>query len=133
MSDEHRFAFLLALRQREKLMAKKKHQRKHKVWVRKLFRERFEKGEYKLVLDMKLFDHELFFRYFRMLPDKFEELLSIVGPSLLKNCRNREPISPEERLSVTLRHLATGDSHATIAMSYRMSPTTVGRIIMETC
>ena len=29
MSDEHRFAFLLALRQREKLMAKKKHQRKH--------------------------------------------------------------------------------------------------------
>ena len=134
MSDEHRFAFLLALRQREKLMAKKKHQRKHKVWVRKLFRERFEKGEYyKLVLDMKLFDHELFFRYFRMLPDKFEELLSIVGPSLLKNCRNREPISPEERLSVTLRHLATGDSHATIAMCYRMSPTTVGRIIMETC
>ena len=87
----------------------------------------------KLVLDLKLFDHELFFRYFRMLPDKFEELLSIVGPSLLKNCRNREPVSPEERLSVTLRHLATGDSHATIAMSYRMSPTTVGRIIMETC
>ena len=43
---EHRFAFLLALRQREKLMAKKKHQRKHKVWVRRLFRERFEKGEY---------------------------------------------------------------------------------------
>ena len=43
---EHRFAFLLALRQKEKLMAKKKHQRKHKVWVRKLFRERFEKGEY---------------------------------------------------------------------------------------
>lgn len=32
-----------------------------------------------------------------------------------------------------MRHLATGNSHATIAMSYRMSPTTVGRIIMETC
>ena len=29
MSDEHPFAFLLALRQIEKLMAKKKHQRKH--------------------------------------------------------------------------------------------------------
>ena len=82
---------------------------------------------------MKLFDHELFFRYFRMFPVKFEELLSLVGPSLLKNCRNREPISPEERLSVTLRHLVTGDSHATIAMSYRMSPTSVDSIIMETC
>ena len=46
MSDQHHFTFLLALRQREKLMAKKKHQRKHKVWVRKLFRERFKKGEH---------------------------------------------------------------------------------------
>ncbi len=42
-------------------------------------------------------------------------------------------MSREERLAVTLRHLATGDSHSTIAMSYRMIPTTVGRIIMETC
>ena len=80
-----------------------------------------------------LFDHKLFSRYFRMLPVKFEELLSLVEPSLLKNFRSREPISPEERLSVTLRHLATGNSYAAIAMSYSMSPTTVGRIIMEFC
>jgi len=32
-----------------------------------------------------------------------------------------------------MRPLATGDLHATIATSYRMSPTTVGRIIKETC
>ena len=30
---------------------------------------------------------------------EFEELLSLVGRSLLKNCRNRESISQEERLS----------------------------------
>ena len=134
MSNEHHFAFLLALRQREKLRDKSKRHRKHKFWIRKIFRERLEKGEYyQLVLEMKLCDHELFFRYFRMLPRKFEELLTLIGPYLLKNCRNREPISPEERLSITLRYLATGDSHSMIAMSYRMSNTTVGRIIMETC
>jgi len=32
-----------------------------------------------------------------------------------------------------LRYLATGDARFTIATSYRISPTTVGRIIRETC
>ena len=134
MAEKDHFAFLLVLRQRAKLKDKKKRQRKHQFWIRQIYRERKEKGEFhQLVLEMKLCDHQLFFRYFRMLPTKFEELLDFVGPLLLKNCRNREPISPAERLSVTLRHLATGDSHLTIAISYRMSPTTVGRIILETC
>ena len=115
-------------------MAKKMCQRKHKVCVRKLLCEIFDKDEYyKLVLDMKLFDHELLFRYFQMLPVRFEEPLSLVGPSFLKICRNREPISSEERLSVTLCHIATGDSHAIIVMSYHLSPTTVQRVFMETC
>ena len=30
-------------------------------------------------------------------------------------------------------YLITGDAQVTIAASYRMSPTTVGRIIAETC
>ena len=34
---------------------------------------------------------------------------------------------------MTLRYLATGDAHTTIAAYYRISPTTVGRIISETC
>ncbi|XP_046855143.1 uncharacterized protein LOC124448176 [Xenia sp. Carnegie-2017] len=44
----------------------------------------------------------------------------------------REPISLDQRLLVTLRYLATGDAHTTIAANYRMSSTTVGRIIYET-
>ena len=45
----------------------------------------------------------------------------------------REPISVGQRLCVTLRYLVTGDAHVTIAASYRMSPTTAGRIVKETC
>ena len=45
----------------------------------------------------------------------------------------REPISVGQRLCVTLRYLVTGDAHVTIAASYRMRPTTVGRIVKETC
>ena len=67
-----------------------------------------------------------------MSPNLFEQLLSMVAPYLIKNCRNREPVSPEEQLVVTLHHLVTGDAHTTIAMSFRLSHTTVGRIILET-
>ena len=44
-----------------------------------------------------------------------------------------DPISAEQRLAITLRYLTTGDAHATIGASYRISPTKVGRIIRETC
>ena len=45
----------------------------------------------------------------------------------------REPIEPSERLCVTLRYCVTGDAHVTIAASYRIIPSCVGRIIAETC
>ncbi|KAJ3617797.1 hypothetical protein MTP99_006891 [Tenebrio molitor] len=43
-----------------------------------------------------------------------------------KQCTNyREPIEPVERLTVTLRFLATGDSFSTIGHSFRMGFSTV--------
>ena len=42
---------------------------KKRYWIRKLYLDRKQKGEYNiLVKDLKLFDHELFFCYFRMSP-----------------------------------------------------------------
>jgi len=41
--------------------------------------------------------------------DSFIYLLNKVGPLIIKQKMHlRQPISPEERLSLTLRHLATG-------------------------
>ena len=45
----------------------------------------------------------------------------------------RVPISPEERLAVTLRHLATGESQQSISFSFPIGRTTVNNIITETC
>ena len=39
----------------------------------------------------------------------------------------------KETVRVTLHYLHTGDSQVTIGTSYRISPTTIGRIISETC
>ena len=45
----------------------------------------------------------------------------------------RDSVGPSERLAVTLHCLVTGDAQCTIAASYRISPSTVCRIIGETC
>ena len=113
----------------QKNMLKQKKERR--FWVRKIYSERETKGEYCLLIkDLKLFDQEYFFRRFRMSPSVFELLLSMVGPRLKKTTTNmRDPISPSERLTVTLRYLVTGDAQVIIAAS----PTTVGRIIKENC
>ena len=113
---------------------KKKRKSKKRFCVRRIFADRKTKGElHMLVKELNLFDHEYFFKQFRMLPDRLEELFTLVGPKILKCSMRREAICPRERLCVTLRYLATGDSRTTIATGYRISPTTVSRIINETC
>ena len=57
-----------------------------------------------------LINKEYFFRFVRMTPQRFEHLLSLVGPHLQRaTTKMREPISPAERLVLTLRFLASGD------------------------
>ena len=108
--------------------------RKHKVWVGKILTERSWKGEYHLLVkELKLFDHEFFYKQFRMSPSRYEILLQLVGPLITKNAHRREVISPGERLCITLRYLCSGDSNITIACSYRVGISTVGKIIKETC
>ena len=76
--------------------------------------------------------NEFFFRNFRMRPSTFEKLLSWIGAAICKSGLRRATASPAERLCVTLRYLCTGDAQISIATSYRISPTTIGRIIGET-
>ena len=68
---------LIALRQK---LRKKKTKRK-RFCDRPILQKRKTKGEFNLLVEeLKLFDHELFFRYFRMSPTLFEQLLSMVAP-----------------------------------------------------
>ena len=82
--------------------------------------------------DLHLFDSEYFFRKSRMAPSTIEILLSWIGPFIVKSGLRRPTATPAKRLCVTLRYLASGDSQLTIASSYRISPSTVSRIVTET-
>ena len=45
----------------------------------------------------------------------------------------QEPFSPAERLAVTLRYLASGDSQTSIGFLFKMGRSTVNGIIEEVC
>ena len=64
-----------------------------------------------------------------MTPTKFEELLRIVGPNLVKSSLRREVIEPGERLAVTLRYLFSGMLQIDLAGCFRISPTSISKIV----
>ena len=69
----------------------------------------------------------------RMTPNRFEHLLTLVAPLIEKRTtRFREPISASQRLALTLRFLATGESQQSLSFSYRIGKATVSKIVSET-
>ena len=124
------FVTLLILRRRKSVK-----KRKHLFWVRELFKNRVKQGAFStLVQEMMLFDREFFYRYLRMSPDRLEHLLSLIGSSLTKKyCPSRESICPSQRLTITIRYLATGESQQTQSFYFRVGRASVCNIIEETC
>lgn len=108
--------------------------RTHEMWVRDLIKKRSSQSTYNLVREMALGDEEMYFRYMGMTPSSFEYLFVRVAPFITKQTTNyREPISPGERLSITLRHLATGESHISLSLQFRVGRATVSKLIPEVC
>ena len=69
-----------------------------------------------------------------MSPERFQHLLSLVKPLIeKKDTKFRKCISAAERLALTLRFLATGDSQQSLSFSFRIGKATVSKIISETC
>ena len=105
-------------------MRKRQYKYKKDFWMREIFQEWKLKGEYALLVkDLKLFNNEYFFKYFRMNPIIFKWLLQQVAPHIAKYSLRREAIDPAERFSATLRYVVTGYAPVTISLNYRMSPT----------
>lgn len=128
--DDYEDLFFLYLLSRKQ---KRKTKKKRRFWVRDIFRQREVHGTFHTLFQEMLKDREMFFRYHRMTPNRFEHLLSLVKDRLTKEeTKLRKPISARERLSVTLRYLATGESQQSLSFSYRLGRNTVSRIVYET-
>uniref|UniRef100_A0A8C6LXM2 DDE Tnp4 domain-containing protein n=1 Tax=Nothobranchius furzeri TaxID=105023 RepID=A0A8C6LXM2_NOTFU len=77
--------------------------KKTREWVHPILKTRERNGEYHhLMRDLKD-DPDKFRTYFRLSPELFAHLLTLVTPKIEKIHTNmREPISPEERLAICL-------------------------------
>lgn len=88
---------ILIHRRRKKKISKK-------FWIHPIVSERLLHGQFHtLHYELRQYPPK-FFNYYRMSVSAFDELLQILGPCLTySNTQMRECISPEERLSVTIR------------------------------
>ncbi|XP_018406265.1 PREDICTED: uncharacterized protein LOC108771284, partial [Cyphomyrmex costatus] len=106
-----------------------------RIWMHRWIARRKEKGlHHNLFLELSLEDPNRFRRCLRMNTETFEELLEKVSPLIeKKNTHLRESIPAAERLSLTLRHLATGESQESLSLTFRIGQSTISGIIKEVC
>lgn len=121
---------ILCLQKAEKL---RKRRRSRRWWVRpaydncKTFSEFFT-----LIPQLRFNDREMFFVYTRMTPERYDHLLSLVDERL-KKYSLRDPVSPNERLMITLVFLATGESQVQLSFRFRRGRATICKVLSETC
>ncbi|KAJ8939899.1 hypothetical protein NQ318_023239 [Aromia moschata] len=97
-----------------------------------LFKRRSSEGAFKLLIHRHLLDDEVKFKeYFRFTRQQFSFLLDLVQDDLGTEPYNRvrNPISAAEKLGLTLRFLATGESFRSLAFGYRISSSTISNFI----
>ncbi|KAK3929773.1 Protein ALP1-like [Frankliniella fusca] len=80
---------------------------------------------------MKKDDHEKFYETFWMTPKCFDWLLNLVQPFLEKRSF-RKPVCPGERLAITFKFLASGDSYLTLEKYFLVSEPTISLVVSET-
>ena len=94
------------------------------VWVSPLLQGRDQRGAWNSVIpDLNYSrisrNRGTFRNFFRMNEDLFQMLLEKVGPTIARqNTHMRRAVTPEQRLAVTLRYLATGCTYTDLHYSF---------------
>ncbi|KAF9406212.1 hypothetical protein HW555_013331 [Spodoptera exigua] len=95
-------------------------------WVHPILRDRLTHGMF-VTLYPKLREHEP-----KMSIKSFDDLLDVIKVDITgESTILRESISPEEKLVITLRYLATGCSFADLHYGYRLGKSTIIKIVEQ--
>ncbi|XP_008189913.1 uncharacterized protein LOC103311881 [Acyrthosiphon pisum] len=102
--------------------------------VHDMFISRREEGAFQNIISKHLIDDETkFHNYFRLTKYQFNFVLSAITKDVFKapTTTVKFPITPKEKLAVTLRYLATGESYRSLAFNFRISHCEISNIVKE--
>ena len=96
--------------------------------------ERGEGGYHNIMAELYATDIPGFTNYMRMTPEFFEMIKTRLEPRLAWQATNyRAPISVGEKLALTIRHLATGESYTSLSCQFRVGTSTISKFLPEVC
>ncbi|KAE8740687.1 hypothetical protein FOCC_FOCC013779 [Frankliniella occidentalis] len=105
------------------------------VWIHHYIARRDRLGCHNtLFLELSTENPEKYRKCLRMSPEMFQWLADKIRPLVEKQDTHlRRSISVEQRLSITLRHLATGETQESLHFQFRVGQSTISGIIKEVC
>ena len=103
---------------------------KTRAWIRR----QESLGIFNLIQELGIEDTCGYREMMRMNKEQFKEILQLIEPHISKQTNNfGKPISPAERLALTIRYLATGDTFRSLHFQFRISRAAISYIIKEVC
>ena len=125
---------VLLIRSRHWRREKNKKRRGRRFWIRPLFADRATNSAYQtLVFKMKGVGRQKFFGFVCMSPNRFEHLLELIKPMIMKKNVVRAVIPPGECLAIALRFLASGESQTLLSYYSKIGKSTLCGIAEEVC
>ena len=86
-----------------------------RCWVREIFQSLDGYGAFETLFNVLGNDRELFFHYIRMTPERFDHFLSLKREQIeKKDTRFCKSVPAAERLAITLRYLAPGETQQSL-------------------
>ncbi|XP_039962355.1 putative nuclease HARBI1 [Bactrocera tryoni] len=108
--------------------------KKKRIWVQDWRKKRPKRSHTNLLKELEISCPKDYKNFLRMDVAVYNDLLALITPLIEKqDTIMRDAISPNERLSVTLRFLATGESYESLKFPSRIATPTLSKIIIETC
>ena len=134
MRHRRRAGILLYLQDREQ---RRRRQRRRESWVVSWLtqEQKLAHGAYHQLMH-HLEQHHVrgFIRFLRFEPAMFREMEQrLSGHIQMQDTAFRDSISPGERLAITLRYLATGETFRSLAFHFRVAHNTISKIIKQVC
>ncbi|KAK4311476.1 hypothetical protein Pmani_017027 [Petrolisthes manimaculis] len=129
MDDDYAAALALLL------LIKKKQQKKKRLWSRDWLKKRSEESvQFRLFRKLKAQDPDTLRQWTRLNDQQYQELLCLVTPLIEKqNTNMRQAVTAAERLTLTLRYLATGECYRSLSCQFRISHNLISSIIPAVC